>query len=81
MYSEEPSLRRLTLDVLFLSSFIHGNDARWMKEERDKTWGRGGLPTLARSFPQYISAFTTRVLQSTYVCVGEREPEPEFLNF
>jgi hypothetical protein len=40
------------------------------------------LPYAARSLPQYISAFATRVLQSTYVCVkGKREPEPEFSNF
>ncbi len=40
----------------------------WMKEVRDKTWGRGGPTYAARSLPQYISAFATRVLQSTYVC-------------
>jgi hypothetical protein len=39
----------------------------WMKEERDNTSRRG--PTYAaRSLPQYISAFATMVLQSTYVC-------------
>jgi len=37
--------------------------------ERDNT-SRGGGPTYAdQSLPQYISAFATRVLQSTYVCV------------
>jgi hypothetical protein len=41
--------------------------------EGDKTSREGGLPTLPRSLPQYNSAFATRVLQSTYVCVkGER---------
>jgi hypothetical protein len=44
-----------------------------MKEERDKTSSGGGPTYAARSIPQYISAFTTRVLQSTYECVmGER---------
>jgi hypothetical protein len=40
--------------------------------ERDKTWG-GGPTYAARSLPQYNSAFATRVLLSTYVCVkGEK---------
>jgi|LakMenEpi03Aug12_release.lakeMendotaPanAssembly.Ray.scaffolds.fasta_scaffold4946436_1 hypothetical protein len=26
----------------------------WMKEERDKTWGRGEPTYAARSLPQYI---------------------------
>jgi hypothetical protein len=35
--------------------------------------GEGGPTYAARSLPQYISAFATRVLQSTYECVnGER---------
>jgi hypothetical protein len=50
--------------------------------ERDNTSRRGGVPTLpspqymysvAQSITQYNSAFATRVLQSTCVCVkGER---------
>jgi hypothetical protein len=51
-----------------------------MKEVRDNTSGEGGPTYAAWSLPQYISAFTTRVLQSTYVC-GKGEREPEFLNF
>ena len=52
----------------------------WMKEVRDKTWGRGGLPTLPGL---YLSTFQPsqrgffRI--HTFVC-REREPEPEFLN-
>jgi hypothetical protein len=43
-----------------------------MKEERDNT-SRGGSLYAARSLPENISAFATRVLQSIYVCVkGER---------
>ncbi len=43
-----------------------------MKEERDKTYIEGRGPTYAAgSLAQYISAFATRVLQSTYVCVKE----------
>jgi hypothetical protein len=35
--------------------------------------GEGGPTYAARTLPQYISAFATRVLQSTYVYVeGER---------
>jgi hypothetical protein len=42
--------------------------------ERDYIYIKGGQPTyVARSLPQYISAFKTRVLLSTYVCgKGER---------
>jgi hypothetical protein len=41
--------------------------------ERDNTSMRGGPTYAARSLPQYSSAFATRVLQSTYVCLkGER---------
>ena len=44
-----------------------------MKEEGDNTSRRVGSTYAARSLLQYISAFATRVLQSTYVCVkGER---------
>ncbi len=44
----------------------------WMKEVMDNT-SSGGPTYAARSKPQYISAFATRVLQSTYVYVkGER---------
>ncbi len=45
----------------------------WMKEVTDNIWGRGGPTYAARSKPQYISAFPTRVLPSTYIFVkGER---------
>jgi hypothetical protein len=37
--------------------------------ERDQTSRRGGPTYAAQSKAQYISAFTTRVLLSTYVCV------------
>jgi hypothetical protein len=41
--------------------------------ERDKTSRRGGPTYAAQSKAQYISAFATRVLLSTYVCVkGEK---------
>ncbi len=44
-----------------------------MKEVRDNTSREGGPTYAARSLPQYNSAFATRVLLSTYVCVkGER---------
>ncbi len=50
--------------------------------EREKTSRRGAYTYAAQSKAQYISAFTTRVLQSTYVSMWrEREPEPEFSNF
>ncbi len=43
----------------------------WMKEEKGII--HRGPSYAARSLPQYISAFATRVLQFTYVCVkGER---------
>jgi hypothetical protein len=47
----------------------------WMKEVKGIIlYIEGGGPTYAaRSLPLYISAFATRVLLSTYVCVkGER---------
>jgi hypothetical protein len=41
--------------------------------ERDKTWGRGDPTYASRPLPGYNSAFATRVLLSTYVCVkGEK---------
>ncbi len=41
--------------------------------ERDNTSRRGGPPTLPGLYLQYNSAFATRVLQSTHICVkGER---------
>ncbi len=51
-----------------------GSIVRGMDEgrERDKT-SRGRPTYAARSLPQYNSAFATRVLLSTYVCVkGEK---------
>jgi hypothetical protein len=42
-----------------------------MKEERDNTSREGGPTYAAQSKSQYISAFATRVLQSTYVYVKE----------
>ncbi len=48
------------------------SDHGWRKRKGSDIEGRG--PTYdARSLPQYISAFATRVLLSTYVCVkGEK---------
>jgi hypothetical protein len=44
-----------------------------MKEEKGIRHGGGGPTYAARSLPQYISAFATRVLQSTYMSEkGER---------
>jgi hypothetical protein len=44
-----------------------------MKEEKEIRHRGEGASYAARSFPQYISAFATRVLLSTYECVkGEK---------
>jgi hypothetical protein len=53
---------------------LRGVMPRHMDEGSKGLYIEGGGPTYAaRSQPQYISAFTTRVRQSTYVCgKGER---------
>ncbi len=55
---------------------IRSGSPLWRDHGWRKQWiiHRGGEPaSAARSLPQNISAFATRVLQSTYVCVeGER---------
>jgi hypothetical protein len=52
-----------------------------MKEVRDNMYIEEGGPTYAaQSLPQYISAFATRVLQST--CVKrERELEKTYIEY
>jgi hypothetical protein len=45
----------------------------WMKEVKGIRHGGGGAYLRCRSLPQYVSAFATRVLLSTYKCVkGEK---------
>ncbi len=62
--------------TFFYSVLLHADTGAIMDEgrERDKT-GKGRGPTYAaRSLPQYNSAFETRVLLSTYVCVKGEKP-------
>ncbi len=53
----------------------------WMKEIRDKTWGRGGLPTLPGLHLSTIQP-SRRGFFWVHTCVWrERKPEAEFFNF
>jgi hypothetical protein len=67
----------------FCLELQHWGMLPWMKEERDNKLRRGGPPTLpsAQSLPQYISAFATRVLQSTHICVKGESLCPNFQTF
>jgi hypothetical protein len=63
----------------WVRGWYHG----WRKR-KGKYIEEGGPTYAAQSLTQYNSAFATRVLQSTYVCVKvwrERESVPEFSNF
>jgi hypothetical protein len=51
----------------------------WMKEERDKTWGRGDLPTLPGLYLSTFQPSQRGFFRVHSTCVWrERETEPEF---
>ncbi len=66
-----PLFRKSQLRVL-RSSLTNGTTSKG-SNDGSRVWRISGPTYAARSLPQYISAFATRVLLSTYVCgKGER---------
>jgi hypothetical protein len=53
----------------------------WMKEIRDNTWGRGGLPTLPSLMLSTIQPSQRGFFRVHMSVRRERDPEPEFTNF
>jgi hypothetical protein len=53
----------------------------WMKEIRDNTWGRGGLPTLPSLMLSTIQPSQRGFFRVHMSLWRERDPEPEFTNF
>ncbi len=71
----------ICIHLLFQPRRIYNMCIPWMKEVRDNTWGRGGLPTLPG-----LNLSTFQPSQRGFFRVHtslwrERDPEPEFTNF
>ncbi len=87
-FSETPPCRERALDRCSrLETPPPHSVNKWLafsmdeESERDKTWGRGGLPTLPGLYHSTIQP-SRRGFFWVHTCVWrERKPEAEFLNF